>query len=242
VASIGAAMLWRSAVLHRQIMRLHYDFLYALSHELRTPLTSMRQLTENLVSGRIPNEERRHRYYEVLQRDSETLVQLVERMLDFGRAEAGVLQYRFEILDIGDLLTRVIDDFRAKHTEHTVESTVDLTGIHVRADRDAIARSVWNLLDNAAKYSPECPTIWISGRRDGANVIVEVRDKGVGIKREDQTRIFNFFVRAGASGKGAGLGLAIVDILIQAHGGRITVDSSPGKGSTFRLTLPVAEA
>jgi signal transduction histidine kinase len=244
VSTAGVAILIAAAIHHRGLMRLQYDFLYALSHELRTPLTSMRQLTENLVTGRVPSEDRRLQYYQVLHRDSETLVQLVERLLDFGRVEAGVIQYRFQVTSAQGIIHDVVTQFRAKIADrgYTVEDHIDIGETLIRADRDALSRSIWNLLDNAVKYSPECKTVWIEAHVQGQSVVIRVRDQGVGIRREDQKKIFNFFVRGDSAktigAKGTGLGLAIVDILVQAHGGRVDVESAPGAGSTFSITIP----
>src|SRR3954449_5518797 len=106
LAAAGGLYVLRAVRSQLAVSRLQTDFLYALSHEVRTPLTSMRQLTESLATGRVPNEARRQTYYEILNRESETLVQLVDRLLDFGRVEAGVLEYRFELLDVGELIGR----------------------------------------------------------------------------------------------------------------------------------------
>jgi signal transduction histidine kinase len=241
----GGFFLFRAIRSQAAVSRLQTDFLYALSHELRTPLTSMRQLTEALATGRTPNEARRQTYYEVLHRESETLVRLVERLLDFGRVEAGVLEYRFEQLNAGELLSEVIADFQQRVADagYTIDFENRAVDCIIRADRDALSRSVWNLLDNAVKHSPDCKTVWVKAAREGNRLSIEVIDKGVGIPKQDHKRIFNFFVRSQSSAtvqaKGTGLGLAIVDILIQAHGGRVRVESAPGEGSRFIISLPV---
>ena len=245
VAGIGAVFVFRAIRSQLAVSRLQTDFLYALSHEMRTPLTSICQLTESLATGRTPSEARRQTYYEVLHRESETLVRLVERLLDFGRVEAGVLEYRFEVLDAGEVIGQVVGEFQQRVADlgFSIELDNQAAGCLIRADRDALSRSLWNLLDNAVKHSPDCKMVWVEAARDGERLLIKVRDKGVGIPKRDQKRIFNFFVRAQSStsiqAKGTGLGLAIVDILIQAHGGRVRVESAPGQGSTFIIGLPV---
>src|SRR4051812_23280821 len=236
LAGTGAIFVWRAVRSQLAISRLQTDFLYALSHEVRTPLTSMRQLTESLATGRVPNEAWRQTYYEILNRESETLVQLVDRLLDFGRVEAGVLEYRFELLDVGELIGRVATEFQQRVSDlgYTISLDNQALGCTLKADRDALSRSLWNLLDNAVKHSPDCKTIWVTAARSGNRLEIAVRDKGVGIPKEDQKRIFNFFVRGqsskSAQARGTGLGLAIVDILVQAHGGEVRLDSKPGEG------------
>ncbi len=243
--AVGAVFVLRAIQSQLAVSRLHTDFLYALSHELRTPLTSMRQLTEALATGRTPSEARRQTYYEVLHRESETLVRLVERLLDFGRVEAGVLEYRFELLDAGEVIGQVAAEFQQSVADmgYAIELDNEAPGCRIRADRDALSRSLWNLLDNAVKHSPDCKTVWIGAAREGSRLLIRVRDQGVGIAKRDQKRIFQFFVRAQSPApvqpKGTGLGLAIVDILIQAHGGSVCVESAPGHGSTFIISLPV---
>jgi signal transduction histidine kinase len=243
----GGIFVFRAIRSQLAVSRLQTDFLYALSHELRTPLTSMRQLTEALATGRTPSEARRQTYYEVLHRESETLVRLVERLLDFGRVEAGVLEYRFELLNAGEVVGIVVAEFQQRVADlgYSIHLENGAQGCTVKADRDALSRSLWNLLDNAVKHSPDCKTVWVTAGRARNRLLIEVRDQGVGIPKQDQKRIFNFFVRGQSStsvqAKGTGLGLAIVDILIQAHGGKVRVESAPGEGSKFTISLPVSK-
>lgn len=114
----------------------------------------------------------------------------------------------------------------------------------IHADREAVNLALWNLLDNAVKYSPECKTIWLEADRAGAGVVIRVRDQGLGIAASERKRIFQKFVRGASANttgvKGTGLGLAMVHHIIAAHRGTIRVDSEPGVGSTFTVTLPVA--
>ncbi len=123
--------------------------------------------------------------------------------------------------------------------------TVNGSGATVYADREALSRALWNLLDNAAKYSPGCKTVWLDVESAGGTVSIRVRDRGVGIPRREQQEIFEKFVRGrapdGASVRGTGMGLAMVRQIAVAHGGDIEVDSEPGHGSTFTLSLPSGE-
>ena len=115
----------------------------------------------------------------------------------------------------------------------------------VRADEAALGRALWNLLDNAAKYSPSCKTIWVDGKLEDGRLRISVRDRGIGIAQEEQRDIFHKFVRGSAATAGAvvgtGLGLTLVQQIVQAHGGQTLLESEPGKGSTFSILLPAEE-
>jgi len=241
----GGYFIARSFSREMAVARLQSDFVAAVSHEFRTPLTTMRQLTEMLARGRIPSEERRQRYYEVLAHETGRLHRLVEGLLNFGRMEAGALEFRFEPIDATTLVRNVVADFQkeAESRGYRIEIQACEEGVIIRADREAIERTLWNLLDNAVKYSPDCKTVWVDVAREGANLLVLVRDHGVGMPAEELKEIFKKFVRGEAarstSVKGTGIGLTMVDRIVKAHGGRVRVDSEPGRGSTFTVVLPV---
>jgi signal transduction histidine kinase len=220
--------------------RLQSDFVSAVSHEFRTPLTSIRQLSHMLRDKRVGDDDRRGQYYDVLVRESERLYRLVERLLSFGRAEAE--RYRFESVDACDLARTVVADFQRSAGEWRLEVTTAPAPCSVRADREMLSLVLWNLLDNAMKYSPERRTIWIDVSSNGSRVATAVRDEGVGISQPDRRRIFQKFVRGGAdqtsSVQGSGLGLALVERVVHAHGGEVLLDSNVGQGSTFTIVIP----
>jgi signal transduction histidine kinase len=225
------------------VARQQSEFVSAVSHEFRTPLTSMRQLSEMLSRGRVISEDRRQQYYDVLTRESERLHRVVEGLLNFGRMEAGVTRWRLEPVDLGEIVRSVADEFQRQAEACHVEVSIDAAPCRIRAERDMLSLAVWNLLDNAMKYSPGCPTIWISLSRDGSRAAIAVRDQGVGIPRQEQRRIFQKFVRGTGTlalgVKGSGIGLVIVDHVVKAHGGRVRLESDVGRGSTFTLLLPL---
>lgn len=244
---VGSYLIARAVTRELEVAHLKSDFVAAVSHEFRTPLTSLRQLTELLARGRVPGEERRRQYYEVLARETERLHRLVEDLLDFGRMEAGALQYRLQPLDAAALARSVVAEFQEEVAErgYRVELSENGSGPRVRADPEALRRALWNLLDNAVKYSPECQTVWIEVAREGRRLAIRVRDRGLGISAREQKEIFKKFVRGAASEtismKGTGIGLAMVRHIAASHGGEIRVESEPGRGSTFTLLLPVEE-
>jgi two-component system phosphate regulon sensor histidine kinase PhoR len=173
---------------------------------------------------------------------TERLHRLVESLLDLGRMESAAFQYHFDSTDVRALVDRTVEDFRAQSgsgREIVVSHAADLPA--VPADRDALTVALWNLLDNAVKYSPESPTVWVETRRDGDSVAIDVRDEGIGIDPSDRPRIFDRFVRGAAAReaniKGTGIGLSMARHIVQAHHGSIQVASEPGRGSTFTILL-----
>jgi signal transduction histidine kinase len=239
----GGTFIVRAVNRELEVSRLQTDFVAAVSHEFRTPLTSIRQVSESLLEGRVP-EARRDEYYRMQQRDSERLRRLVESLLDFGRMESGAREYRLEPVDVTVLVRSLADEFSAGvvGAGYRVETTLQSEGMSVSADREAIGRAIWNLLDNAVKYSPSYKTVWLRTAAGDGCVKISVQDRGVGVPPADQRRIFDKFARganAAATGaKGTGLGLAMVQHIVGAHGGKVQVESKPGDGSTFTITLP----
>ena len=243
----GGYFINRAIARELSVAQLQSDFVAAVSHEFRTPLTTIRQLSEMLVRGRVSSEQRRQQFYEALLGESERLHRLVEGLLNFGRMEAGELRYRFEPLDPTGLVRNVVAEFQREVSKdgYHIEFTENADLPAIRADQESLARVFWNLLDNAVKYSPECRTIWVDLTRIGKRLIVRVRDQGLGIPVEEQKEIFRKFVRGAASGaasiKGTGIGLAMARQIVEAHGGEISVESAPGKGSAFTVLLPLGE-
>lgn len=244
---LGGFFTARATARELAVARLQSDFVSAVSHEFRTPLTSLRHLTELLARGTVGTEDRRRQYYSVMARETERLHRLVEGLLDFGRMAAGQREYRLEAIDPVELVESVVGDFQAdlEPGGRRVELTrngVEPANCIVHVDREAVGRAIRNLLDNAVKYSTEPQVVRIELARDGQRIAVHVRDEGVGIPLAEQERIFEKFVRGTASHalhvKGTGIGLAMVQHIVHAHGGEIRLQSEPGQGSTFSLLLP----
>lgn len=240
----SAYLILRAISRELAVARLQSEFVSAVSHEFRTPLTTLRHMTDILERGAV-TEERRSRYYAMLGRETERLHRLVESLLDFGRMEAGRAPYRFASLDAEALVRELVDDFRSETiAERHPISISSCAGSHtVRGDREALSRAVWNLLDNAVKYSPGATPIAVETACEGQRLAIRVRDEGAGIPREELREIFRKFVRGQSAketgAKGTGIGLAMVDHIARAHGGAIEVQSEPNNGSTFTLWLPL---
>ena len=226
------------------LARLQADFIAAVSHEFRTPLTALRQFNELLEEGDDLTPEKRQTYYQAQTRATERLHRLVESLLDLGRMEAGRRPYTLGRVDAGALVADVVHEFqrdiegRGFNLRYSVEP-----GEHpVNADAQALALAIWNLLDNAVKYSADSREIDVAVGRTSGDVSISVRDRGIGIPAGDEKRIFQKFVRlaAATSGgiKGSGIGLAMVQHIVAAHGGSIRVTSVEHQGSVFTIVLP----
>ncbi len=240
----GGYFIGRAAVREVAVARLQSDFVSSVSHELRTPVTAMRQLSELLATGRVAGGEDRDEYYRALVRESERLHWLVEGLLTFGRMEAGASHLRFEALDPARLFRSVVEEFHREGTapDHHIELQVEDGVPQVRGDRSALTCVLWNLLDNAIKYSPGSSTVWAEVAYEDVRVAFRVRDRGIGIPAGEQKKIFQKFVRGAAARdagiRGVGVGLAIAQLIVTAHDGRIRLESRPGEGSVFTVLLP----
>jgi len=224
------------------LSKLQTDFVSKVSHELRTPLTSIRMFAEMLQSTEDPEQMRL--CIDVLEKETGRLSERIERLLDWGRMEAGRRVYERQPTSVGDLITESLQHFHTatlgREEEVDVELAPDLPTLLV--DRHAIIDALVNLLSNAYKYAGDDKEIGILATADHKSVRISVSDNGSGIPHREQRRIFQKFYRIddrlSREIEGSGLGLAIVRHVAQAHGGRIEVDSEEGEGSTFTIVLP----
>jgi two-component system, OmpR family, phosphate regulon sensor histidine kinase PhoR len=243
----GGYFIIRAVLREFAVAQLQSDFVAAVSHEFRTPLTSLRQFTDLLNDNPDFPAEKRHTFYQAQSRATERLRRLVESLLDFGRMEAGARPYRFERLPAGPLVRAVVDDFKRDATPEgfTLEPSIGTGSTEIDVDPDAFTRALWNLLDNAVKYSGSSRSISVAASVGNDAVTIAVRDGGIGIPRQEQEQIFKKFVRGSSARthgiKGTGIGLAMVRHIVEAHGGRVRVESAPGHGSTFTIVLPGAQ-
>jgi signal transduction histidine kinase len=228
-----------------EVARLKSQFVSAVSHEFRSPLTGISQLSELLVGGKVADEARRQQYYNLIYSESRRLSRLVEQVLDFARMEDGRKEYRFERAETSGWLRRAADEFQQTPAAQgkKVEVSVPDGLPPLMMDGQAVTGAIHNLLDNAVKYSPGRDTVWLdaAATANGAGVTISVRDEGVGIPPDEQRHLFERFFRGHSladSVAGTGLGLSLVRHVVAAHGGEISVESTPGKGTTFTVVLP----
>src|ERR1700730_8413835 len=246
---IGGLVLTKHIVSKEMALaRLKSDFVSNVSHELRTPLALIRLYAETLELGRITTQEKKQQYYRIIRKESERLTALINNILDFSRIEAGRKEYEFRKTDIAELVRNTLDSYRYQIEQQgfAFEENIDTNLPAVPVDREAIARALVNLVNNALKYSTDEKFLGVKLYREDSLVKLEVVDHGIGITRREQSKIFEKFYRTGDplvhNTKGSGLGLSLVRHITQAHGGDIAVESTPGKGSKFTLSLPLASA
>jgi signal transduction histidine kinase len=244
LVAAGSYMIVRSRNREMTLARLQSDFVTAVSHEFRTPLTALRQFGELLDEPGELTQEKRRNYQHAQTRATERLHRLVESLLDFGRMEAGKRPYAFERLDAGLLVRDVVEEFRGELNGSNIalRCSIEPGDCRVDADPEALARAVWNLLDNAAKYSGEGRDVDVAVNLVFRRVSIAVRDRGIGIPPGEQARIFQKFTRGAVATsrhiKGTGIGLAMVQHIVAAHHGTVSVESVEGQGSTFTISLP----
>jgi len=244
----GMLLTYRNVAREFALAKLKSDFVSNVSHELRTPLALIRLYAETLELGRISNPEKRQEYYEIIRKESERLTSLINNILDFSRIESGKKEYSFRKTDVADLVRSTLESYRFEIEQNGFQFEQKIANDlpQVWVDREAIARSLLNLVNNAVKYSATEKYLGVHLYRHNGGVKLEVVDRGIGIPAKEQPKIFEKFYRVGDplvhNTKGSGLGLSLVRHIVQAHGGEVGVESEPGQGSKFIITLPVQTA
>jgi len=239
-------MIARAAFREMKLAEAKSSFVSNVSHELKTPLALIRLFAETLEFGRVKDEQKAHEYYRIISRESSRPTGLIDNILDFSQIEAGRKEYHLAVADAGEIVEKVVRDYEYRLDAAGFKLDLDIaTSLPtVLTDRDALAQVVLNLLDNALRYSPDFKRISVRVAECRGAVIIEVADKGIGIPRSEHEKIFDKFYRVNTSlvhsTKGSGLGLALVNHIVRAHGGHVTVVSEPGQGSHFTIHLPAA--
>ncbi len=229
----------------RRTLQARTDLVGNVSHELRTPLTAIKGLVETLRDGAVDDLNARDKFLASIEGETDRLIRLVNDLLTLSRADSQALALDRESFDMAGLARACAYRLDAPAAARRVSLVVDGPPTLVHADHDRICQVLVNLLDNAIRYSPPGETVRVSVTCTTDQVTVSVQDRGPGIPAADQARVFERFYRADKSrvrdsnsAAGAGLGLAIAQTLVEAHGGYITLESREGQGTTVRFTLP----
>ena len=241
----GGILAIRSTAKELRLAKLKSEFVSTVSHEFRTPLTSIRYLAELLQRGRVKEESKKQHYYESITHESERLSRLIENILDFSKIEAGMKEYKFEETDVAEMCRDIVSRFKEQVApqDFTIESEIPEELPKIFADREALSRALFNLLDNSVKYSENSRKIKFRAWSDQSNIWLKVEDEGIGISKDDQEKVFEKFYRSAdiqnSSIKGSGIGLTLVSHIAKAHGGEVLLESELGKGTEVTIQISI---
>ncbi len=246
---IGAVIVLHDVTRLRRLETVRRDFVANVSHEVKTPVSAIKAAIETLLDDPAQPRDQAEHFMRMVQRQADRLNAIVDDLLSLARIEQEQQRVRLELASgsVGETIRAAVDAIR--HKADAKSLSIEVTGdphVLARLNRTLLEQAVVNLLDNAIKYSPKSGRITVAAQRRGDEVVIEVIDRGIGIEPEHLPRLFERFYRTDRARSravgGTGLGLAIVKHVVQAHGGRVHVESTPGQGSTFSIHLQPAHA
>jgi two-component system phosphate regulon sensor histidine kinase PhoR len=242
---LGVVLVFHDLTAARRVERMRRDFVANASHELRTPLASMRVMVETLLTGAREDPEAAQHFLQILDRELQRMTALVNDLLELSRLDARVESAPTESIALAPLAAELEVGWQAVARDRGLRLELLLPeGLSVRGEVQGVRQILANLLDNALKYTPAGGQVHVSGRQEGDHVFLDVSDTGIGIPAADLERIFERFYRVDKDRSrdlgGTGLGLSIVKHLVQTYGGSVAVESRLNRGSTFRVSLPLA--
>jgi len=244
----GAVVLFHDITELKQLDQIRREFVANVSHELRTPLSILRGYIEVLLDEPETQSEELARILSIMERHSKRLQRLVDDLLSLAQLESSQATLEISAVRLDELFSNLIRDWKEKLAAKNLKVIVDLTpeALTLHADGTRLEEVLYNLLDNAVKFSPENGQIHLRATHRGSDMVLSVADSGLGIGKEHLPRIFERFYRADKARSrelgGTGLGLAIVKHIAQLHGGRVEAESELGHGTTIRVVLPVRSA
>jgi len=242
---LGGFLMIRTLRREMQLSKAKSDFVANVSHEIRTPLSLISMFNETLMLGRVPNEEKKQEYYQIIDKETTRLKNIVNKILSFSQIEANKRTYDFRELSANDLVEEIVNSYSYHLEREGFEVHIGLTKLpaHVRADKEAFSEALVNLIDNAVKYSGNTKWIAIHSAVENREYVLTVKDKGRGIPADQLPFIFDQFYRVRSDDtfdvKGTGLGLSLVKAIMDVHEGGVEVSSVLGEGSEFRLYYPI---
>jgi PAS domain S-box-containing protein len=240
---IGTVVTFRDITQRKEVERMKDELISTVSHELRTPLASLRGFAELMLQRNFSPEKQRD-LLGVIHSEAIRLTHLIDDFLDLQRIEGGYQPYAFAPLALESVLRDSVELFEKTAGPHTLRLTAPSSLPQIRGDANRLRQVLVNLISNAIKFSPQGGEVVVGTQAEAQRVMVWVKDHGVGIPQEALSKLFTKFFRVDNSDThnigGTGLGLALVREIIHAHQGRIWVESTPGNGSTFFFTLPIA--
>jgi len=245
ILSFGVVLIVRTVAHEMEVLRIKSDFVSSVSHEFKTPLTSIKALTERLLEGKVKDQGKMKQYFSVISQDTNKLTHLVGNILDFAKIEEGKKEYCFEETDMLEWLDQTVENFKKENLQReiTIRTRVPDDVPHLIIDKNAMSMAVNNLLDNAIKSSTEKNEIDVIVVKNENNILIKVKDYGIGIPLDELNKVFEKFYQGSnatkLSTKGTGLGLTLVRHTIESHGGEVKVESKINQGSTFTLSLPI---
>jgi len=246
VLTFGAALIMRTVSHEMGVLKIKSDFVSSVSHEFKTPLTAIKTLVERLQGGKVQDKAKMNQYFSVIAQNTDKLTRLVGNILDFSKIEEGKREYDFVETDVALLVSRQIQELQKDELRKdvSIQTFIQENIPQLPVDREALSQAINNLLDNAVKFSPDKKEIAVHLSKDEENIILEVKDFGIGIPPDEWDKIFDKFYQGKnalkQTVKGTGLGLTLVKHTVDAHGGRVSVKSKVGEGSRFSLIFPIA--
>jgi two-component system, OmpR family, phosphate regulon sensor histidine kinase PhoR len=242
----GAVIVVHDTTELRRLEGLRQEFMANVSHELKTPLSSIKAFAETLLNGAIEDVENARPFVARIEEQADRLHALIQDMLSLARIESAQQSFKISTIAVDPIVRACVEDHRNLAEAKSIRISILAPGepVRVKADEEGLRVILNNLIDNAIKYTPESGAVNVEWRSEGEVASIDVTDTGIGLSREDQTRVFERFYRVDKARSrelgGTGLGLSIVKHLTQAFGGSIEVQSEPGKGSVFSVHLPTA--
>lgn len=231
----------------KKLSEMKNDFINNMTHELKTPIATISLAADSLNNPMVRNNTTMaDRYISIIKEENQRMNRQVERVLQAARFDRGEIQIKPEQMDIHETILQAVNNIRLQiqSREGKIYTNLLAQNYSIMADKVHIANVIYNLLDNAVKYSPESPMITVTTKNQGNRLLIRVKDKGKGIAKADQQRIFTRFYRVSTGDlhevKGFGLGLSYVKEIAEVHGGNVSVESALGKGSTFQISIPLS--